>query len=65
MQQANVEGDSGRWSPQVEPPLSAAMANIYSDSVELDNILRTLQMSAEHEELKTALLSLTQMFNVG
>ena len=65
MQQANIEGDSGRWSPQMEPPLSSAMVNILTDSVELENILRTLQMSAEHEELKTALLNLTQMFNVG
>ncbi|GFR73438.1 leucine-rich repeat serine/threonine-protein kinase 2-like [Elysia marginata] len=65
MQQANVEGDSGRWSPQVEPPLAAAMVNIFTDSVELENILRTLQMSAEHQELKTALLSLTQIFNVA
>ncbi|KAK3762803.1 hypothetical protein RRG08_040498 [Elysia crispata] len=40
------------------------MVNILTDSVELENILRTLQMSAEHEELKTALLNLTQMFNV-
>ncbi|GFO28823.1 leucine-rich repeat serine/threonine-protein kinase 2-like [Plakobranchus ocellatus] len=63
--QTNIEGDSGRWSPQMEPPLSAGMMNLLTDGVvDLESVLRTLQMSAEHQELKTALLNLTQMFNV-
>ncbi|XP_035828110.1 leucine-rich repeat serine/threonine-protein kinase 2 isoform X2 [Aplysia californica] len=58
MNGVEVEGDSGRWSPH-----SGTMVKMFSDAREVDDVLRTLQHSAESDELKVALKRLVELFD--
>lgn len=59
----DLDGDSGRWSPQIVA--SPDMVKTFDDAREVDELLRILQVSAEHDELKSAFRRLEQLFSSG
>ncbi|CAL1534532.1 unnamed protein product [Lymnaea stagnalis] len=62
MQVHDLDRDSGRWSPQMASTPHSTKAIMFRDANEVDEIIRTLQLSAEHDELKSALQKLEQLF---
>ncbi|CAG5133127.1 unnamed protein product, partial [Candidula unifasciata] len=63
MHVTDIDRDSGRWSPQLSA-LPDTVVKTFNDAREVDDILRILQVSAEHDELEAAFRRLEQLFVV-
>lgn len=64
MQAIDQDRDSGRWSPALAATHDN-IASVINDTKDADAVLRTLQHSADNEELLAALNQLFVLFNSG